>query len=98
MQKFAFYAQLKAKPGKEDELEAFIKQGDIQTRNDPTIIRAFSMKGAVSGTYSFFDCFETEAARAEHLEGEAAKQLASVSASLLSEAPLIHLLEVVREK
>lgn len=97
MQKFAFYAQLKAKPGKETQLEEFIEQGDKHTKNDADIVQSFSMKGP-DGTYFLFDTFETEAARAQHLGGEAAKKLASASDSLLREAPSIHLLEIVRRK
>ena len=97
MQKFAFFARLNAMPGKEKELEAFIEQGDRHTKTDVDIVHSFSMKEA-NGVYCLFDIFETEAARANHLRGPAAEMLASVSESLLREAPVIHLLEIVRQK
>jgi hypothetical protein len=30
MVKFGFYVELKAKPGKESEVEAFLKQGEVR--------------------------------------------------------------------
>lgn len=72
MKKYAFFAQLKPKPRKEKELEDFIAQGDIHTKEDKTILQSFSMK-AEDGTYCLFDVFETALARSEHFEGETAK-------------------------
>jgi quinol monooxygenase YgiN len=97
MKKFAFYAQLKPKPGMEKDLEAFVALGDIHTKNDDAIVQSFSMNGP-EGSYCLFDIFDTEAARNDHFEGKTAKQLAAVSESLLNEPPLIHLLEIVAQK
>lgn len=97
MQKFAFYAQLKPKPGKEKELEDFIVQGDMHTSADRTILQSFSMK-AEDGTYCLFDVFETSSSRAAHFEGETAQKLAKVTASLLIGPPQVQFLEIVRQK
>lgn len=97
MQKFAFYAQLKPKPGKEKELEDFIAQGDVHTREDKTILQSFSMK-TEDGTYCLFDVFETSPLRSKHFEGETAEKLNAVTSSLLIEPPQVQLLEIVRQK
>ena len=97
MHQYAFFARLRARRGREKELEAFIEEGDRHTQADPDIVRSFSMKEA-DGIYCLFDVFESEAARAAHFGGATAKRLGSVTDTLLREAPEVRLLTIIRQK
>ena len=97
MQKYALYGRLKVKPGKEAELEAFLKQGGEMAKDEPQTIRWFAIKED-DGAYSIFDTFDTEAGREAHLNGEIAKALMANASTLLSEPPAIHKIEVLAEK
>ena len=97
MEKFALYGRLKVKPGKEKELEAFLKQGAQMAMKETQTIRWFAIKED-NGAYSIFDTFEDEAGREAHLNGEIAKALMANADTLLSEPPQIHKIEVLAEK
>src|SRR5471030_1983470 len=89
MPKFALYAHLKAKPGKQAEVEAFLKSALPLAEKEPGTVTwyAFSEDG---GSFGIFDTFETEAARQAHLDGPIAKALMSKASELLAEPPMIH--------
>jgi len=97
MEKFALYGRLKVKPGKEQELEAFLKQGAEMAMKETQTIRWFAIKED-DGAYSIFDTFQDEAGREAHLNGEIAKALMANADTLLSEPPQIHKIEVLAEK
>lgn len=97
MAKFALYAHLKAKPGKEAEVEAFLKSAlPLAQQEDQTVTwYAFSES---EGSYGIFDTFETEAGRQAHLNGPIAKALMAKAADLLAEAPKIHNISLLADK
>ncbi len=97
MQKYALYGRLKVKPGKEQELEAFLKQGAVMAQAEKETIRWFAIKED-NGAYSIFDTFDDEAGRDAHLNGEIAKALMANADTLLSEPPQIHKIEILAEK
>ena len=97
MQKYALYGRLKVKPGKEKELESFLRQGAEMARDEKETIRWFAIKED-NGAYSIFDTFDDEAGRDAHLNGEIAKALMANADALLSEPPQIHKIEVLAEK
>ncbi len=97
MQKYALYGRLKVKPGKEQELEAFLKQGAVMAQAEKETIRWFAIKED-NGAYSIFDTFDDEAGRDAHLNGEIAKALMANADTLLSEPPHIHKIEILAEK
>jgi len=97
MQKFALYGRLKVKPGKEAELEAFLKQGGEMAKAEEGTIRWFAIKED-NGAYSIFDTFNDEAGRDAHLNGAIAKALMANADTLLIEPPQIHKIEVLAEK
>jgi quinol monooxygenase YgiN len=97
MQKFALYARMKAKPGKEAAVEAFLKQGAVMAQDEPGTIRWFGIKED-DGAYSVFDTFNDEAGRDAHLHGEIAKALMAQADELFSEPPQIHKIVVLGEK
>jgi quinol monooxygenase YgiN len=97
MAKYSLYVSLKAKPGKEKDVEAFLKQGAEMAKKEPGTVSWFGLKEG-EGSYSVFDTFNDEAGRNAHLNGEIAKALMANVETLFSEAPKIHKIDIVAEK
>ena len=97
MVKLALYGSLKAKPGKEAEVEAFLKQGAEMAKQEKGTVTWYALKEA-DGRYGIFDTFEDEAGREAHLSGEIAKALMAHADDLLSEPPQIMKIEILAEK
>ena len=101
MAKFALLVELKAKPGKESEVEAFLEKEATLVRGEPGTLswHAAKVEGE-PGVYRVFDTFNDEAAREAHLNGEAGKELVVVAnaGTLFSVDPKVYRLEVVAEK
>ena len=97
MAKFALYVSLKAKPGKEKDVEAFLKQGAEMSRREAGTVNWYGLKER-EGHYSVFDTFNDEAGRDAHLNGEIAKALMAKASELFSEAPQIHKIEILADK
>jgi quinol monooxygenase YgiN len=99
MAKFAFHVELKAKPGKESEIEAFLKQGAVMANAEPGTVSWYGLKEEDKpGVYEIVDTFNDEVGRDDHLKGELAKALMAKANELFSEAPKIHRLHVIAEK
>ena len=97
MEKLALYGRLKAKSGKEHEVEAFLKQGAEMAMKESGTVRWFAIRED-NGAYSIFDTFNDEAGREAHLNGEIAKALMAKADELFSEPPQIHKITVLAEK
>ena len=97
MAKFSLYVPLKAKPGKEAEVEAFLKQGAELAKQEPGTVSWFGLKEG-PGRYAVFDTFDDEAGREAHLNGAIAKALMANASTLLAEAPQIHKIDILAEK
>jgi quinol monooxygenase YgiN len=97
MAKYSLYVRLKAKAGKEAEVEAFLKQGAEMAKNEPGTIKWYGIKEG-PGKYAVFDTFDDEAGRDAHLNGEIAKALMANASVLLDEAPQIHKIDIIAEK
>ena len=97
MSKLALYGRMKAKPGKEAEVEAFLTQGATMAQAEQGTVDWFAIKED-DGAYSIFDTFETEAARDTHLNGEIAKALMAKASELFTESPQIHKISVLAKK
>ena len=97
MSKLALYGRMKAKPGKEAEIEAFLKQGAEMAQAEPGTVNWFAIKED-NGAYNIFDTFDDEAGREAHLSGEIAKALMARAEELFSEPPQIHKITVLAEK
>lgn len=94
MAKFALYGSLKAKPGKEAEVEAFLKQAVELARKESGTVTWYALREA-PGRYGIFDTFNDEAGREAHLNGEIAQQLMAKAGELLAEPPQIHKIDVL---
>jgi len=97
MAKFAIYVSLKAKPGKEKDVETFLKQGAEMSKREAGTMNWYGLKED-EGHYSVFDTFDDEAGRDAHLNGEIAKALMANAATLFSEAPQIHKIDILADK
>jgi len=90
-------AILRAKPGKGDELGAFLKQGrELAAQEEGTVSwYAFRLDDT---TYGIFDTFENEEARQAHVNGQIPAALQDVGSELLAEAADIKPIDVLAVK
>ena len=90
-------ALLEAKPGKGDELAAFLQAGrEIAVAEEGTLTwYAFKISDT---QYGIFDTFETDEARTAHINGEIPKALAGVAEDLLASEPSIRPVDVLAVK
>ena len=98
MAKFAIYGEVKAKPGKEADVEAFLKQGAEMAKDEPGTIHWYAIKEDRPGVYGIFDTFNDEAGREAHLNGDIAKALMAKADELFSEPPMIRKIGLIAEK
>ena len=87
-------ALLAAKPGKGDELAAFLKAGrDLAAAEEGTVTwYAFKIDDV---SYGIFDTFATTDGRTAHINGPIPAALANVSADLLDGEPDIRPVDVL---
>jgi quinol monooxygenase YgiN len=97
MSKLALWAQLEAKPGKEKELEDFLKSAQPLAEREPQTISWYAIKMG-PGKFGIFDTFADENGRNAHLNGEIAKALFAKADELLAKPPEIAKPEVLASK
>jgi quinol monooxygenase YgiN len=90
-------ALLEAKPGKGDELAAFLRAGRELALAEQGTVTWYAFK-IDDNTYGIFDTFETEEARHAHLAGQIPTALGRVAPDLLASAPDIRTVDVVAVK
>jgi len=99
MAKFALLVELKAKPGKESEVEAFLEGAVSIVRNEPGTLSWYAAKvEGEAGVYRLFDTFDDQAGVDAHLKGAAAAALMAHAEELFSDAPKIHQLQIFAQK
>lgn len=97
MAKFALYVHLKAKPGKEQAVDDFLRSAQPIVEGEPGTISWYAIQEAPA-EFSIFDTFDDEAARDAHLNGDVAKALMERADELFSEQPAIHKLDILASK
>jgi quinol monooxygenase YgiN len=97
MSRHALYVPLKAKPGKEQELEAFLASAVPLVNDEPGTISWFAIKEGPS-SYAIFDTFDDEAGRDAHLGGKVAAALMAKADELLAEPPHIMKIGILADK
>ena len=97
MAKHALYVALKAKPGKEAEVEAFLKLGAEMSRAEAGTVTWYGIKED-DGAYAVFDTFDDEAGRDAHLTGPIAKALMAKADELFSNQLQIHKIQIIADK
>ncbi len=89
--------RLEAKPGKEDELETFLKSGLELAEQEPDTTVWFAIRLGPS-TFGIFDAFSNEAGRQAHLNGRIAAALMEKAPELLAQPPTIEQVDVLAAK
>jgi len=93
----ALYVELKAKPGKEDAVAAFLANAKALVDAEPGTITWFAVRFDQS-TFAIFDAFDGEARREAHLSGKVAAALMTSAEELLTVAPQIRKAIVLADK
>ena len=90
-------ALLEAKPGKGDDLGAFLESGRALAVAEEGTVTWYAFKISDT-TYGIFDTFETEDARQAHLGGQIPAALGQVGPDLLASDPDIRTVDIVAVK
>lgn len=97
MSKVGLWVPLQAKPGKEQELDNFVKSAQALAEREPGTVSWYVVKMG-AGNFGIFDTFADESGRNAHLNGEIAKALMAKAGELLSEPPKIHKIDIIAAK
>ncbi len=97
MGKVSIWAQLEAKPGKEKELEDFLKSAQPLAEAESLTLTWYAIKLG-PGKYGIFDTFADENGRNAHLNGPVAKALFAKAGELLAKPPEIAKPEILASK
>jgi len=97
MSQLAIWAEMEAKPGKEQEVANFLKSAQSLAEREQGTITWHAMR--LGGPkFGIFDTFADERGREAHMNGEIAKQLFNKAKELLVKEPEIHKLELLGAK
>jgi quinol monooxygenase YgiN len=91
------YVRLEAKPGKEAEVESFLKSGLAIVEEEPETTAWFAIRMGQS-TFGIFDAFPDEAGRQAHPSGKVAAALMEKAPELLAQPPSIEKVDVLAAK
>ena len=97
MVKVGVLARLKAKAGKEKEVEEFIKGALPLAQAEEGTITWYAIKLS-DNEFGIFDSFNDTSGRDAHMSGEIAKALMANASELLSEAPTIEYVDILSAK
>ena len=93
----AVFVRLEAKPGKEKEVEQFLRSGLPLVNDEPATTAWFGIRIGPS-TFGIFDAFPDEHGRQAHLSGKVAAALMAKAGELLSTPPSIEKVDVLAAK
>jgi quinol monooxygenase YgiN len=97
MVKLALLVRLEAKPGKEAEVESFLRGGLAVVQQEPATTAWFAIRLGPS-TFGIFDVFPDESGRQAHLSGQVAAALMAKASELFSQPPVIEKVDVLAAK
>jgi len=93
----SLFVRLEAKPGKENEVAAFLKQGLDLANQEASTATWFALRVGPT-TFAIFDAFRDEQGRQTHLNGPIAQALMATAPQLLASPPVIEPMEVLGAK
>jgi len=93
----SLFVRLEAKPGKEKEVESFIRGALPLVMEEPTTTAWFGIRFGPS-TFGVFDAFADDSGRQRHLSGKVAAALTAKAGELFSKPPLIEKVDVLAAK
>ncbi|MET7994347.1 antibiotic biosynthesis monooxygenase [Amycolatopsis sp. NPDC005232] len=85
---YGFFAEIEAKEGKEDEVEAFLKEAKTLVDAEPGTIAWFAFPIGPR-KYRIFDAFDSEQGREEHLEGKVKAAIVARAEELFTDFPTV---------
>jgi quinol monooxygenase YgiN len=91
------YVELESKPGREKDVEVFLRDGLRIVRSEPGTIAWFAIRMGPS-TFGIFDVFPDDEAREAHLAGRVAEALKARASELFAKPPAIRKLDVMAAK
>ena len=97
MVRVALLVRLKAKPGKEAEVESLLRSALPLAEAEPATTAWFAIKIGPS-VFGIFDAFPDDSGRQAHLSGQIAAALMAKAPDLLAEAPVIEKVDVLAAK
>ena len=97
MDTHAILALLEAKPGKEKELETFLKSAQPLAAAEPATTTWYAVKLGPA-RFGIFDTFPNDAGRQAHLSGPIAKALMAKADELLAKPPQLEMLDILASK
>jgi|SRR5215475_4158333 len=97
MLSLGLFVRLEAKPGKEQDVAAFLDQALQMANQEATTPLWFALRLGPS-TFAVFDSFHDESGRQAHLNGPIAKALMANAPNLLAAPPSIEKTEVLGAK
>jgi quinol monooxygenase YgiN len=93
----ALFVRLEAKPGKEAEVEKFLRGGLALVQQEPATTAWFGIRLGPK-TFGIFDAFPNDAGRQAHLTGQVAAALMAKASDLFSQPPSIEKVDVLAAK
>ncbi len=91
------WVPLEAKPGKEEEVAAFLASGRALVDEEPGTTAWFAVRlGPTS--FAIFDVFPDDSGRQAHLSGKVAEALMANAPDLFATPPEIRQLDVIADK
>ncbi len=93
----ALFVRLEAKPGKEKDVEQFLRGGLPLVNEEPATTAWFGIRLGPS-TFGIFDAFPDENGRQAHLSGKVATALMAKAGELFSRPPTIEKVDVLAAK
>jgi quinol monooxygenase YgiN len=89
--------RLEAKPGREADVETFLKSAVPLVQAEPATTAWFAIRMGPS-TFGIFDVFPNDQGRQAHLSGQVAAALMQNAPELLAQSPDIQQIDVLADK
>ena len=93
----ALWVKLDAKPGKEGDVETFLRSALPLVQEEPATLAWFAIRLGPS-SFGIFDAFPDDAGRQAHLSGKVAAALMAKAPELLASSPSIEKVDVLAAK
>jgi quinol monooxygenase YgiN len=90
-------ARFRAKPGKEEEVAAFLSGALALAQAEPATVAWFALRFSKS-EFGVFDAFPSDAGRKAHLEGPIAAALMARASELFTQPPTIEPVDLLAAK
>jgi len=97
MVKLGILARMEAKPGKEEEVAAFLEGALPLVQEEPDTVTWYAIRIGPS-EFGIFDTFEDEDGRQAHLNGKVAEALMANADELFSSPPNIRPVDLLASK